>query len=232
MGFVNEVNTKIYRVSTAGDVVNVTNDQLVEKYMSSNGHRYLLLNTIDGNKRLYLQENIVALTFLNVPKYLSQKPIKVIHDDNDFLNNEPNNLKFIEFIEEWKPIIIDGVNTDYFISNIGNVKSIKYGKSKIMAPQKGSNESIKISLRINGRYTNEFIHRLVATAFVSNPDLCEIVNHIDGKRNNPNYLNLEWCTPSQNTKHAVLTGLHKNFHIGSENPASKKDTLCWKLLIL
>ena len=74
MVFVDEVDTAQYLVSADGDVIDKSDDQLVDRYISTNGHCYLLLNTINGDKRLYLQENVIAITFLNIPPELYEKP--------------------------------------------------------------------------------------------------------------------------------------------------------------
>lgn len=222
MIFFDSVNMEKYKVSTDGDVVDISTNQQVIQYISTNGHCYLLLDNNDGSKRLYLQEHIVAATFLEIPLNLYQKPIKVIHLDNNLLNNAVSNLKIVRFIEEWKHVVFKDFDTDYCISNIGNVMSLKYGKSEIMKTQI-VNGCRKIAIRLNDRYVNVYVHRLVAMAFAPNPDLKThtSVNHIDGRRTNSHYLNLEWVTPSQNTRHAVLTGLHNNFHTGIDNPACK-----------
>ena len=66
-------------------------------------------------------------------------------------------------------------------------------------------EHVKISNK-NIRQTFR-IHRLVAEAFIPNPENKEQVNHIDGNKLNNHVLNLEWCTQQENQNHAVKNGL-------------------------
>lgn len=77
----------------------------------------------------------------------------------------------------------------------------------------------KVILYDRGRRQDKYIHRLVALAFIPNPEGKEQVNHIDGNRMNNVVSNLEWVTPSENQKHSYSIGL--NNRNGKNNGKSK-----------
>jgi hypothetical protein len=67
----------------------------------------------------------------------------------------------------------------------------------------------RVSLWLNGKNKKFSIHRLVAIKYLKNPNNYEFINHKDGNKLNNNVNNLEWCTNSENMKHAYKTGLQK-----------------------
>ncbi|WNL63116.1 HNH homing endonuclease [Citrobacter phage Ci1] len=96
---------------------------------------------------------------------------------------------------------------EYFqISNFGRVfskrsnKILKYSRSGLY---------LAISTKLNGRGKSTClkIHRLVAEAFIPNPNNFSVVNHKDGNKHNNHVDNLEWCTQKENMIHAFDTGL-------------------------
>ena len=68
-----------------------------------------------------------------------------------------------------------------------------------------------VSLSDNGAKKSYSVHRLVAEAFIPNPDCKRTVNHIDGNKRNNNVSNLEWCTHGENEKHAYVHNLRKSY---------------------
>lgn len=125
-------------------------------------------------------------------------------------------------MEQWKDVT--GYEGLYEISNCGVVKSIdrlvfqvmngirktfNY-KGKILAQEITNRNYLRVTLSKNNEQKRYSVHRLVATAFLENPNNFQQVNHKDGNTVNNSVENLEWCTQSMNQKHAFDTGLQES----------------------
>lgn len=104
----------------------------------------------------------------------------------------------------WKTIIIDNQETNYEISDIGEIRNKNTNK---ILKQQIQNGYCHCTLAINKKPKRCRVHRLVAQTFIDNPEQKEYVNHKDGNRQNNNVENLEWVTPSENAQHAIAAGL-------------------------
>lgn len=103
----------------------------------------------------------------------------------------------------WKLVIVDGKDTGYKISNVGNMM----GKSGSILKTEISEGYHRINGYTDGKPIKLYIHRCVAEAFIPNPENKPQVNHINGKKTLNWVGNLEWATSKENTNHAVDTGL-------------------------
>lgn len=125
--------------------------------------------------------------------------------------------------EVWFPIV--GYETTHEVSNIGRVKSlakswvsgrhnsVRFTEDKILSPITTRLGYLTVNIHRDGVRKVLKIHRLVATAFIPNPQNKQEVNHKNGVKTNNEVGNLEWATKSENNKHAYDTGL---------NPKTKK----------
>lgn len=116
--------------------------------------------------------------------------------------------------EQWKSI--SGYEGFYEVSDVGRVKSLKrldrMGKpwdERILTTyiDKYGYECVK--LHKNNKLKHWCVHRLVAEAFISNPNNKPQINHIDGNKQNNHVNNLEWCSAKENSQHAWNIGLSK-----------------------
>lgn len=94
----------------------------------------------------------------------------------------------------------------YKVSNLGYVK----GKKGILKPYINLRGYYSVCLVKHNKPKTYRLHRIVAQAFIPNPDNKPQVNHIDGDKSNNKAENLEWCTQSENMKHAFRIGLCNN----------------------
>lgn len=102
--------------------------------------------------------------------------------------------------------------TRYAVSKEGEVIDTYNGKNIPFIYRKNNYITVYIYDSDKYRYKNILVHRLVALAWVKNPDHMKyyLVNHIDGNKHNPYYTNLEWTNHKGNNKHAYSTDLRND----------------------
>ncbi len=106
----------------------------------------------------------------------------------------------------------------YEVSTAGEVKSYWSDPPKILKPQVVPNGYLRVDLYIGGKPKHFYIHRLVAEAFIPNPDNKPCVNHLNGVKTDNRVENLEWVTDAENKRHAFDTGLAPQ---GGDRPDAK-----------
>ncbi|MBJ8023716.1 NUMOD4 domain-containing protein [Bacillus cereus] len=118
----------------------------------------------------------------------------------------------------WKDVV--GYEPFYQVSNTGEIRSkdrkvptrnpekLATRKGRILIQMTSRNGYKKVSLTRNVKDKKQIqLHRLVALAFIPNPESKPFVNHIDGDKTNNHVSNLEWVTEKENAEHASEIGL-------------------------
>jgi len=139
---------------------------------------------------------------------------------------------FTGIVEVWKEV--NGYEGIYQVSSFGEVRSVDracvrsdgyvlHYKSKVLKKELKRNDYYTCTL-CNVSRKNMFVHRLVALAFICNPEEKKTVNHIDGNRLNNKVSNLEWSTHYEQTQHAILNNLMPDI-IGKKYSTAFKQTV-------
>lgn len=116
--------------------------------------------------------------------------------------------------EIWLPI--ENYENLYEVSNLGRVRRLESfvsGKAgskrkvsgKILKPGTRRDGYLSVTLCKNGVVRNFLLHRLVASAFIPNPDKKFQVNHLDENKQNNSVENLEWCSAKENSNYGTRT---------------------------
>jgi hypothetical protein len=129
--------------------------------------------------------------------------------------------------EIWKDFPIEPFNLKYEVSNYGRILSkektinsfhpktklpwTRKHKKKLRKPRKTMWGYLQIHIKIGTTQKNATfqVHRIVAMAFLPNPENKPMVNHIDGIKHNNHVSNLEWVTAKENFNHSVKNGFNK-----------------------
>ena len=105
--------------------------------------------------------------------------------------------------ESWCPV--KNYENLYDVSDQGRVKSIGYGDDRILRPGRNGRGYLKVGLYKNGERKCYDIHRIVAQAFIPNPQNLPEVNHKDENKTNNSVQNLEWCSSKYNANFGTRT---------------------------
>lgn len=146
----------------------------------------------------YLYAGRIILKYILHPNGRSKKAIFTV------------NMKNNDTLETWKDCF-DGF---YQVSNKGRVKrkerivpsaihkgGFRIVKEKIVSNSDNGKGYLAVFVMIEGKRRKEYIHRLVAKAFLKNPMNKKYVNHIDFNKSNNSIENLEWCSVQENQRH-------------------------------
>lgn len=120
----------------------------------------------------------------------------------------------------WKEI--SGYEGLYEVSDTGLVRSLKFGKKRILSAGKQRKGYLAVQLCKDGICKNLLVHRLVARAFIPNPKNLKTVNHIDENKMNNNVNNLEWLSRGDNARYSrdkPVVQLSKNGNVVATFPS-------------
>lgn len=125
--------------------------------------------------------------------------------------------------EIWKDI--EGYENLYQISNMGRVRSLRYGKSKILKNSVNKGGYCVVCLVKNQTYKSFYVHRLVATHFIPNPDNKPHIDHINTIRTDCTVINLRWVTNKENHNNSLSLHNHSKSNSRSDCENYKKAVL-------
>ena len=117
------------------------------------------------------------------------------------MNNEFTDIELAN--EQWRDI--DGYDGMYQVSDLGRVRSKKYGKVRVLRPVKDGKGYLRVGLWKENKVKRLLVHRIVASAFIPNTDSSKTqINHINECKSENKVSNLEYCTASYNLSYNGL----------------------------
>jgi hypothetical protein len=124
--------------------------------------------------------------------------------EREFVGNLPDNTRWVVGFEGHYAVDTSGV---VWSAKTGQLKKLTGGILSGQGPSKNKDTYHVVCLSMNGVIQTQYVHRLVAKAFIPNPSNLPQVNHIDGVKLHNEVTNLEWVTPQGNSIHALTIDL-------------------------
>lgn len=130
-------------------------------------------------------------------------------------------------MEKWKEV---SDNPNYMVSENGRIRRV--GSDKDHSTHIGKSGYVLTHLYLNGKCQHKRVNRVVAEAFIPNPENKPEVNHKDGNKRNNNVRNLEWATKKENCEHAWRNGLARPSYgmLGKKNPNAGRKGKPFKIV--
>lgn len=219
------IMTELYKVSSLGDIYSITSKRILS-LCKVTGYFAVKMKSKEGQTKTYKVHRIVAETFLGKPPNNSYV---VNHENGNKLDNRVSNLSWVTPSENAKHAIRNGLRNapkpsqkvevpengkdvpvylNYMATRDGKVYSKK--RKIFLSPKRTGPGYLAVYLSKDGNRKYFEVHVIIATTFIPNPENKPIVNHKNSIRTDNRVENLEWVTRSENSIHAVRSGVYDN----------------------